>query len=383
MGVSGSARTSPFPSLETYLRSFREPRGYLNFASYGPPSTAVVETIGRLAEQASFGHPSSDLHAEDRRAVAAVARVSGFAASGVALTTSTSLGLLQVAFGLPRGEVLVSEAEFPANLYAWWSSEEAGLTRVRALPPVADDPLAPVTPERVAVAVGPDTVAVAVSAVDFRTGARVDLAGLREAIGDRLLVVDGIQGFGVLDADWSPADVLIVGGQKWLRAGWGTGFVAMSPRALDRLRPLVAGWTGVEDAGRYDGRRHRPLPGAQRFSVTNASPFASGALAAALELIESVGVPAIEERIAGTAGRLIEALSAAGIPVLSPVSRSGRAGIVVAQTPAGCAPAMVGRLADTGITATAHGDDRVRFSVHASTAPSVAGAVVAVLERGR
>lgn len=153
-------------SLAAYLRSFREPGGYLNFASYGPPSTVVVQAIARLAERASFGHPSGDLHAEDERAVAAVARVSGFSSSAVALTTSTSLGLLQVAFGLPRGEVLVSEAEFPANLYAWWRSEEAGLTRVRALPPLADDPLAPVTPERIAAAVGPDTVAVAISAVD-------------------------------------------------------------------------------------------------------------------------------------------------------------------------------------------------------------------------
>lgn len=370
-------------SLAAYLRSFREPGGYLNFASYGPPSTVVVQAIARLAERASFGHPSGDLHAEDERAVAAVARVSGFSSPAVALTTSTSLGLMQVAFGLPRGEVLVSEAEFPANLYAWWRSEEAGLTRVRALPPLADDPLAPVTPERIAAAVGPDTVAVAISAVDFRTGARADLAGIREAVGDRLLVVDGIQGFGVIDVDWTAADVLVAGGQKWLRAGWGTGFVAMSPRALDRLRPLLGGWTGVEDAGRYDGRPHRPLPGARRFSVTNASPFGSGALAAALELIESVGIPVIEQRIAATTGHLITALSAAGIPVLSPMSRSERAGIVVTQTSDGAASDAVGLLADAGITATAHGADRVRFSVHASTAPSVADVVVAVLERAR
>ncbi|QLD12063.1 hypothetical protein [Microbacterium oleivorans] len=81
----------------------------------------------------------------------------------------------------------------------------------------------------------------------------------------------------------------------------------MPPRALDRLRPLLGGWTGVEDAGRYDGRPHRPLPGTRHFSVTNACPFGSGALAAALELIESVGVPVIKtsDGAASDAGGLL------------------------------------------------------------------------------
>ena len=169
--------------------------------------------------KARSGRSARKVRREDEQALAAVARLCGFDRGEVALASSTSLGLMQVAFGLPRGEVLVSKAEFPSNLYAWWRSEEAGLTTVRPLPAVPGQPLAPVTPERVADAVGPDTVAVAVSAVDFRTGTVADLAGLREAVGDRLLVVDGIQGFGVLDADWTLADALVVGGQKWLRAG--------------------------------------------------------------------------------------------------------------------------------------------------------------------
>ncbi len=40
-----------------------------------------------------------------------------------------------------------------------------------------------------------------VSLVDFRTGYRADLAALRDVIGDRLLIVDAIQGFGAVDAD--------------------------------------------------------------------------------------------------------------------------------------------------------------------------------------
>nr|WP_243861414.1 aminotransferase class V-fold PLP-dependent enzyme [Frigoribacterium endophyticum] len=335
--------------------------------------------MGQLAAAASAGVPSTGLHAEDERALAAVSRLTGLDRGGIALTSSTSLGLMQIAFGLPRGEVVVSSAEFPSNLYAWWRSEEAGLTTVRPLPPVTGEPLAPVTPERVADAVGRDTVAVAVSAVDFRTGTVADLVGLREAVGDRLLVVDGIQGFGVVDADWSLADALVVGGQKWLRAGWGTGFVGLSPRALDRLRPLLGGWTGVEGASRYDGVPHAPLPGAQRLSVTNGSPFASGALATALEQLESVGVGAVASLVADTAGDLIDRLTAAGVAVLSPTDRERRAGLVVAGVAPGEAPAVGARLDAAGVTATVHGPDRVRFSVHATTTPAALDAALSVL----
>ncbi|MEH3088493.1 MAG: aminotransferase class V-fold PLP-dependent enzyme [Microbacterium arborescens] len=378
--MKGPEGRSILSAIDAYLGSFQEAPGYLNFASYGPPSLDVVGTIGALAEDASLGRSAAQLHAQDRRAITAVSRLTGFHPDSVALTTSTSLGLLQVAFGLPRGEILVSEAEFPANLYAWWRSEEAGLTRVRALPLVAGEPLAPVTPERVAAAMRPETVAVAVSAVDFRTGARADLMGLREAVGDRLLIVDGIQGFGILDIDWTLADALVVGGQKWLRAGWGTGFTALSPRALERLRPRLGGWTGVEEPYLYDGRRHPPLPGAQRLSVTNASPFTSGALAAALELIESVGVSAIHDRIAATVERFTAGLVDAGVTVLSPTRPDERAGIVVAHNPSGNASSATDRLADAGITATVHGTDRVRFSVHATTTPDALGTAVEVMK---
>ena len=372
----------PNSALETYLSSYAEPTGYLNFGSYGPPSRAVVETIGRLATSAITGAPAASLHAEDAGALAAISRVSGFEIDNIILSSSTSLGLMQVAFGLPRGEVIVSGAEFPSNLYAWWRSEEAGLARVRPLEPVRGQPLASVTPDRVADQVGPNTVAVAVSAVDFRTGAVANLAGLREAVGDRLLVIDGIQGFGVLDTDWTLADALVVGGQKWLRAGWGNGFVALSPRGLDRLRPVLGGWTGVEGHSRYDGVPHAPLPGAQRLSMTNGSPLASGALATAVEQLEAAGVDAVAARVADLAGELIDCLEGAGIEVLSPVEPERRAGIVVARANEGETFGTAARLEAAGITATVHAGNRVRFSVHATTTPAAFAAVVTALTRG-
>ncbi|WP_066039710.1 aminotransferase class V-fold PLP-dependent enzyme [Herbiconiux solani] len=366
--------TAPF---ETYRAQFGEDEGYLNFASYGPPSRAAAEESARLFGLAVSGADSgAELHSADRRALAAAARLAGREVSAVQLSPSTSHGLFQVAFGLAGGDVLVSAAEFPANLYPWWRAEQAG--RIRTVT-MGDGTPQPVTPELVAASLTPSVTAVSVSAVDFRTGHRADLAGLREVVGDRLLIVDGIQGFGVLDLPWQLADALVVGGQKWLRAGWGTGFVAYSARALERLEPTLGGWTGVEQPTLYDGAEHPVQAGAQRFSVTNGSPFASGALATALELVEDAGVGTIAAAVAERVELLVDRLvgagamvgavagAGAGMRVALPEDPARRSGIVPVVFAPGRAEEAHRALAAQGVTTTLHGPDRIRFSVHATT----------------
>jgi selenocysteine lyase/cysteine desulfurase len=364
-------------AFAAYQSSFSEAPGYLNFASFGPPSRAVRDHVAQLLETAGEGAvgASSTLEGEDNRAREAFSRLSGFPLEQVGLTGSTSLGLFQVAFGLSGGTVLVGAGEFPSNTYPWLRTGAVGRARVDLM----GAPGTQVTPDVVARHLTDDTVAVSVSAVDFRTGYRVDLAGIREVIGaDRLLVVDGIQGFGVADLDWTLADVLIAGAQKWVRGGWGVAGIALSPQGLERIEPLLTGWTGVTDARRYDGEEHPPLPGAGRFSISNLSPYASGAFAEALELIESVGVPAIEGIIATHAKALIDQLDAARVPVLSPRGRDDRAGIVVAGLPGRAADAHAA-LAAAGISVTLHGPDRIRLSVHATTRSEVLGEAAEVL----
>src|SRR5690606_25456508 len=90
-----------------------------------------------------------------------------------------------------------------------------------------------------------DVTAVAVSLVDHRTGFLTDLEGVRQVIGDRLLIVDAVQGIGLVDAALGVADVVACGGQKWLRAGRGTGFLALSDRAVETLDPVLSGWRGA------------------------------------------------------------------------------------------------------------------------------------------
>ncbi|ONI80909.1 aminotransferase class V [Saccharothrix sp. ALI-22-I] len=340
----------------SYLVQFQEPEGYLDFARFGPPSFAVVDASTRLLEASVAAGPSTvdDLMRQELRAKAAVARLCRGDTDHVTLLPNTSTGLFQAALGV-SGEVLVSSGEFPANTYPWARSPRVDVSWL---------PAGPVTADVVRAALTPETAAVSVSAVDFRTGYRADLAALREVVGDRLLIVDGIQGFGVVDEPWEVADVLVVGGQKWLRAGWSTGFMTLSDRALERLDPVLSGWTGAEDPGLFNNTVHPVGEAAAGWSITNLSPIASGALAAALELVELAGVEALGARIVEQSDDLVEVIHAAGGEVVSAVDR--RAGILAFTLP-DHPPSVIGAaLVEAGVTATVR-PEHVRLSPHAST----------------
>ena len=358
--------------LSGYAEHFIEPDGYLDHGRFGPPSADVVETTTALLTQSTHctAHTVDELMGEELRARQAAARLlglSGANAAGtdrIALLPNTSTGLFHAALGLPRGDVLVPAYEFPSNLYPW--RRAAALGRVQPVP-LATDRYRRITPELVRAALTADTVAVSLSAVDSRTGFRADLAGIRQVIGpDRLLIVDAIQGLGATVLPWTVADLLVTGGQKWLRAGWSTGFLYASDLALERLEPTLTGWTGVTDPTLYDGLDHPLLDTAQRFSITNLSPVAAGALARALELVERAGMGRIAAHIAQRTDELIDTVRSAGGRVLSPTAEHERAGIVSFTVPS-TDPALVGKaLEEHGVTATLH-PDQIRLCAHAST----------------
>lgn len=351
--------------ISRYRAAFDTNPLFLNFGSYGPPSRTVVDTSARLLDLTSSGTPTAleTLMAEIPRAVGEVARLTGFSESGITLMPNTSTGLLSAALGIPGGTVLVGAGEFPANQYPWRRAAELGRATVRWIGGVGTT----ITPELVADSLTPDVVALSVSAVDFRTGFRADLAGLRAVLGDRLLIVDGIQGVGVVDNHWEHADVLLAGGQKWLRSGWGTGFMALSTRAMAGLDRTVAGWTGVAASGHYDGREHAPLEGANSFAITNLSPIAFGAFAAGVELVNATGVANIAAEIAGLHTTFLHAIADSAVTVLSPTAAEDRAALCVVSVPGYSGTRLAAILAAEGITATGHEPDRLRISIHAST----------------
>ena len=145
-----------------------------------------------------------------------------------------------------------------------------------------------------------------------------------------LLVVDAIQGLGAVAAVLGPADVLVAGGQKWLRAGWGSGVMAVGDRALERLAPTLTGWCGVEALPRLRGPAASRDAGRRRAVSRRALRRTSGTLqmGAAVEVIEMAGIAAIEAAVLARAAAVEEACAGPGprcsLPGGGPRSRRHR-----------------------------------------------------------
>lgn len=359
--------------IDDFLGTFSEQTGYLDFARIGPVSATAVAEQDAATRLLQAGRSLDELQKQDARVRSAVSALVDLPAEQIVFQPNTSTGLLHTMFGATGG-VLLSAGEFPSLPFAAVRAQQA---RGAVTPVWLPGGPGRVAPDAVREHLTPEVTAVAVSLVDSRTGHLADLEGLRDVIGDRLLIVDAIQGFGIVDAPWAAADVIVSGGQKWVRAGWGTGFLALSERALERLSPVLSGWTGADAVEPWD-EVAPPRSGAGAFSVTNPDPIAQARFAGALEDIASVGVTAIAARIAERVSAIVDLADEFGLALVSSRDERERAGIVVVEPAAEELAPLSASLAVHGVTARLR-PGTVRFSAHASTSDDTLAALRAAL----
>lgn len=351
-------------TFDDYLATFDTEPGYLNWAAFGPLSTSVREEVFADADLLGTGRPTSLALVGERvgEAKELIAELLGAEADEIALQPSSTHGLMHALYGL-SGAVIASTAEFPSVSL---TLERAALASRGAVNPRwINPPDGRVTTDAVAGALDDEVSAVAVSHIDFRTGYRVDLAALRELIGpDRLLIVDAVQSFGIVDDDYAAADVVVGHGYKWLRAGRGTGFARFSARARERIVPVLSGITGTSAAGLPADQLPEPAASAQAYTVSGPDALAAARLAVGVRGVRDAGVAAVETGLAERVDAVIEIADRNGIAVSSPRARERRGGIVALapQEPARLAAA----LANAGLVVTARGA-AVRIAPHAGT----------------
>ena len=289
---------------------------YLNNASIGP----LPERTRRLLDGFNARRAAPHL-LEDADNVlglpaarAAAAQLIGADAGEIGLTSNTTYGLNVAAGGLPirSGEtVLISEREFPANVYPWLRLRRRGV----------NVEMIPVTPqgwpdearllERLR---DPAVRILAISLVQFSNGYRADLKALGDACraNGTWLVVDAIQALGHVpfDVRTTPVDVLACGAQKWLLGPWGAGFVYVRRDLIKTIEPAVVGWMafeGTDDFTRlteYGGPLHAD---ARRVEVATIPYQDIWGMVESLGLLFELGI----ERIADHTRRLRQPLLAA------------------------------------------------------------------------
>ncbi len=349
-----------------YLDQFEEADGYLDFASIGPPSKLVRQSVraamdvvaaggGRMIEEAIGLYEGAKEKA---------ARFVGGQAENITFIPATSDGLFQVAFGLHGGNVVVAAHEFPANTYPWRRAAQRGGPEVRFV----ECPSGRVTADVIREAVDDETRAISVSMVDFATGHRPRLAPLRDLAGDALLVVDAIQGFGAVPITLEECDIIVAGGQKWLRSGWGSGVLAVGDRALDRLESHLTGWYGVEDFLVLDQTWHPPRADAEQFQEGSPPIFGGVATGAAIDVIDMAGLDQIHRTVIDRVCQIEDIVRGRGGEILEPwQSEDERAGILNWRLPAEPATETWERLMAAGVICVERIPGWIRLAPHAST----------------
>jgi len=349
-----------FPIREGFL--------YLDHAAICPLPRPVAEAMrSRIGDQETSG----DLHYQQWTQHILTCRhlgaqLVGCSPNDITLIRSTSDGLSLIAEGLdwrPGDEVLIGEEEFAANVAPWLNLQSRGVV-ARRYPQAGGR----VDPEEVARQLTPATRVVAVSWVAFHTGWIAPLAQLARICHDNgtLLVVDAIQGLGVLPMDMVTLgpDAVVADGHKWLLGPEGAGLMATTTELRNRLRPTSMGWRNVALAhGDFMLQRLEHLADGRKFEPGASNSVGIAGLAAALDLIFEVGPEVIRDRIETLARLLTRILISHGWTVVSPGSGHPVAGIVAARHSSAPAHAVVKQLAERRVVCSAR-QGLVRLSPH-------------------
>jgi cysteine desulfurase / selenocysteine lyase len=333
--------TEPAPYDVHALRAAEFPHvgasPYLNAASVGPLPERTRRAVDAYNGHRSRIHELRDEHfdavlASCRRAAA---RLVGADEDEIALLPNTSHGinLAAMALPVPAGmRMVVSENEFPANVYPWMArARRDGVTLTR----VPADALGRPDEDRILAELDRGDVAIfALSAVQFATGWHADVPRLGRfcrARGIRF-VVDAIQSLGQIPFDVREAevDVLATGGQKWLLSPFGTGFAYVRRELHESLEPQVAGWTSMQASANYShcvDYRWEWVPDARRYEVATAAFQDVAGFTTSMELLMEVGIDRIRTHLAALIDPLAAWLAERGtttvVSDLRPERRSG------------------------------------------------------------
>lgn len=304
----GHSATLAAPGLaELRAREFPSLAGaaYLNAASMAPTPERTRRALDELnRRRASITEwADEDFTGPLVAARAAAARLVGADPDEIALGWNTSFGINLAAQCLPiapGSTVVVSDREFPANVYPWMGPGCPG--RLETVPA---DALGRPDEDRLLERLDRGDVSVfALSAVQFATGWRADLPRLGRFCRERgiFFVVDAIQALGQVPLDVREAgvDVLATGAQKWLCAPFGTGFAYVRRELLPRMQPRVVGWTSLQASADYANLldyRYEFVEDARKFEVATPAFQDFAGLAASVEVLLEAGVDKVQAHL--------------------------------------------------------------------------------------
>ncbi len=179
---------------------------------------------------------------------------------------------------------------------------------------------------------------VAVSAVQYASGHRVDLVLLGQACRRRgvLFCVDAIQALGVLPIDVRAMhiDFLAADGHKWLCAPEGAGVFYCRRELLTQLQPSTVGWMCMKNFRDYGNYQFEFLDDARRFDSGSYNVAGICGLGGSIQLLLEIGIDNIAQRVLDLTDQIAAQVARKGYRLVSSRRPGEASGIVAFTSPA-------------------------------------------------
>ncbi|MDF1849755.1 MAG: aminotransferase class V-fold PLP-dependent enzyme [Verrucomicrobiales bacterium] len=246
----------------------------------------------------------------------------------IALLGPTSLGLSLVANGIdwkPGDEIITYLDDYPANVYPWKHLEEFGVKVVLLQP----EEVGRITPELVEKAITPNTRLLALASNHFLAGYRLDVEAVSELARSRdiLFCLDAIQTVGAFPTLAKHVDFLCADSHKWMLGPMTAGIFYVKKERMEDLRPSLVGAWNVKCPDFIADETVDFEPGGRRYEpgVLNAQGLLG--MEASMDLLTSVGIEVVAERLRMLQGQLISGLTMLGYEVIGPKEGDAVSGI--------------------------------------------------------
>lgn len=261
-------------------------------------------------------------------AKAEFAKLIGADVEEIAVTMSVSDAIAGIAsamdFSGKRDKVVATEAEFPTVGHVWLANQKYGC-RVDYVP-VRDGQIDLAEYERY---IDDRTLITSFAHVYYQNGFKQDVDAIVDIAHRKgsLVLLDGYQACGTcpLDVHKQNIDIYTTGTLKYLFGIPGIAFMYVNKNLIPKLKPALTGWFGQENPFSFKVRELDYATGARRFDTGTPPVMTSFAARAGLEIVNEVGVPAIQERIDFLSKIAIEEADKRGLDMVSPrdISKKG------------------------------------------------------------
>jgi kynureninase len=239
----------------------------------------------------------------------------------------------------PRRKVVLTDLEFPSNIYLFEGFRRYGAEIVV----VPSEQAIRTDPERLLDAIDERTALVCLSLVLFKSSYLHDPKPVIEKarrVGARV-VLDVYQAAGTvpLNLDAIGADFAVGGSVKWLCGGPGAGYLYVRPDLANELEPGIVGWAGHAHPFDFATGPIQYADAPERFQSGTPNVPSLYSARAGYEIVARIGANAIRQHSLRLTRRMIELAVEAGYRVNTPVHDADRGGAVIIDVPNGAAVA--------------------------------------------